>query len=192
MEQIPNILEQIKSAQAGDQAAFEALKDKYTPLLKASARRATVEGMNSQDEEDLEQEALVNLYRAVCSYDCDSHGVEFGLYAKICIDNGLTSFVRSYLRRRKKITVPLDDEDGLFEEQNDPLQAFIQSEKETELVHIVKKHLSEYENRIWWLYVSGNSVSSIAEKVNAPSAKSVSNAIYRIRRKLKSIIEDPN
>ena len=192
MKQISDALTLIKQAQAGDQRSFEALREKYKPLLDACCRRSFVEGMNSQDVEDLSQEAIVNFYRAVCSYDCENHGVEFGLYAKICIDNGLVSFIRSYLRRRKKMALPLDEGEELYEDEPDPLQALIQSEKETELVHTIKKHLSDYENRIWWLYVSGNSVSSIAEKVNAPSAKSVSNAIYRIRKKLKSIIEDPN
>ncbi|MBQ4091230.1 MAG: sigma-70 family RNA polymerase sigma factor [Clostridia bacterium] len=192
MEQVSDILAYVKLAQAGDQAAFEALKDKYKPLLESSARRATVEGMNSQDVEDLGQEALVNFYRAVCSYDCERHGVEFGLYAKICIDNGLVSFVRSYMRRRRKMTVPLSEGDELYEEIEDPLESLIQSEKETELVHTIKNHLSDYENRIWWLYVSGNTVSEIAQRIGAPGAKSVSNAIYRIRKKLKSIIEDPN
>ena len=192
MEQIPDVLTLIKMAQAGDQRSFEALRERYKPLLEVCCRKSTAPGMNSQDVEDLSQEALVNLYRAVCSYDCDSQGVEFGLYAKICVDNGLVSFVRSYLRRRKKMAIPLDEEEALYEDEQDPLQALIQSEKETELVHTVKKHLSDYENRIWWLYVSGSSVSSIAKKVNAPSAKSVSNAIYRIRKKHKSIIEGPN
>ncbi|MBE6584813.1 MAG: sigma-70 family RNA polymerase sigma factor [Ruminococcaceae bacterium] len=190
-EQKTELLGHIKKAQNEDQESFELLKKKYTPLIEACSRKHVVEGMNSQDVEDLRQEALVNFYRAVCSYDCDAQGVEFGLYAKICIDNGLVSFVRTYLRGKRRVTVPLDDGDNAYDPasaQEDFLQSVIDSEKEAELVRTVKKHLSNYENRIWWLYVSGKSVSEIAAEIDAPSAKSVSNAIYRIRKKLRFVV----
>jgi len=195
MERKNELLERIKKAQTGDQKSFEMLRDAYEPLIGACSHKHTVDGMNSQDVEDLRQEALVNFYRAVCSYDCESHGVEFGLYAKICIDNGLVSFLRSYARGKRRVTVSLDDGEVEYTDPNtevDFLQSLVDSEKQAELVRMVKKHLSDYENRIWWRYVSGKRASDIATEIGAPSAKSVSNAIYRIRCKLRTVIVENN
>ena len=191
MERI-EILMHIKKAQAGDQSSFDVLKEQYKPLIEScSQRRILVGVMNSQDEEDLLQEALVSFFRAVSNYDCELSGVEFGLYAKICIDNALVSFIRSYLKANRGQTVSLECKEGELEEsdqQDDLLQSLVDREKEAELVRVVRAHLSDYENRIWWLYVSGKSISAIAAEIGAPSSKSVSNAIYRIRKKLRTVV----
>ena len=189
------ILSHIKKAQSGDQASFDVLKEQYKPLITSCATRRVLDGMNSQDEEDLYSEALVSFCRAVSSYDCELSGVEFGLYAKICIDNGLVSFVRSYVRANRGYTVSLDAQGTVLDdnsEHDDLLQSLVDREKEAELVRTVRKHLSDYENRIWWLYVSGKSVSTIASQVGATSTKSVSNAIYRIRKKLRDVVGENN
>ena len=52
----------------------------------------------------------------------------------------------------------------------------------------ISERLSKYENRVWWLYVSGLTVCDIALRISA-EPKSVSNAIFRIRRKLGDMIE---
>ncbi len=185
----------IKNAQNGSQESFEVLRETYKPLIESCSRKHILDGMNSQDIEDMRQEALVNFYKAVCSYDCESHGVEFGLYAKICLDNGLVSFVRSYIRGKRRITVSLEDGGAEYAdpyEQVDFLQSVIDGEKQAELVRKIKNNLSDYENMIWWRYVSGKRVCEIAEEIGAPSAKSVSNAIYRIRKKLRAVIAENN
>lgn len=184
------LLLEIQKAQKGNQEAFGILKDSYKPLIESCSYKRILPDMTSQDIEDLRQEALVHFCNAVCSYDHSVDGVEFGLYAKICIDNGLVSFIRSYLRRSKNKTVPLDSceiTDETAGRPTDFLQALVDRENMTEMVRIIKDSLSEYENRIWWLYVSGMSVAGIAEAVGGVSAKSVSNAVYRIRKKLRSL-----
>lgn len=190
MERV-EILAHIKRAQSGDQSSFDVLKDQYKPLITSCAQRRVVEGMNLQDVEDLYQEALVNFCRAVTSYDLEASGVEFGLYAKICIDNGLVTAIRSYMRANRKVTVSLEDGASAIENAlsaDDLLDSLIEREKEAELVRTVRKNLSDYENRIWWLYVSGKSVSVIARELGASGTKSVSNAIYRIRKKLRDVV----
>ena len=186
------IVMHLKKAQSGVQSSFDVLKEQYKPLIESCARRRVIQGvMNSQDEEDMLQEALVGFCKAVSGYDCELSGVEFGLFAKICIDNALVSFIRSYMRSNRGQTVSLEFKDSDIDaigESDDILQSMVDREKEAELVREVRAHLSDYENRIWWLYVSGKSVSAIAADVGAPSAKSVSNAIYRIRKKLRTVV----
>ena len=50
--------------------------------------------------------------------------------------------------------------------------------------------LSELENRVWWQYVTGVPVADIARDL-ARDERSVHNAIYRIRRKLRAVIPHP-
>jgi RNA polymerase sigma factor (sigma-70 family) len=182
----------IDKAQKGDQDAFGLLKDRYKPLIESCSYRYTSADMPTQDAEDLRGEALVHFCNAVCSYDVNSNSVEFGLYAKICITNGLVSYMRSYARRQRNRTVSLDSDKGgeVTEYAADILQELVDEERAAELVRAIKKNLSDYENRIWWLYVSGMSVADISKAI-ASDTKSVSNAVYRIRKKLGNLIRHP-
>lgn len=181
----------VLQAREGSQDAFERLKSQYKPLLESQVIKHKLHDMTHQDEEDLRQEALVIFCNAVCNYDCSGEGVEFGLYAKICIENGLVSFVRSYLRRKKKAVLPLEYAGRTQESQiPDPLQALVEKENMSELVRVIRTRLSDYENKVWWMYVSGMSVSDITQTLEIEDPKSVSNAIYRIRKKLRSFVSD--
>lgn len=183
----------IDSAKNGDSEAFEKLRVKYMPLLESQVIKHTAPDMMPQDIDDLRQEAFVIFCNAVCNFDVNNGGVEFGLYAKICIENGLASFVRSYIRRRNKATLPLESAENLPDvSSEDVLQEMIDKEHTEELVKSIKKSLSDYENRVWWMYVSGLSVSEIARRIGVVEPKSVSNAVYRIRKKLRAVIGRPN
>lgn len=187
-----NVTELIRQAQGGVQSAFSALKDIYRPLIDASVYRFTSDSMTDQDKEDIFQEVLVHFCNSVCSYDCDSGGVEFGLYAKICIENGLISYMRLYNRQNRLRPVELegDGDAALFDTgEVDVLQSIIDHERTALLIRRVNKRLSKLENKIWWLYVSGMNVSAIAKDVGVDN-KSVSNAIYRIRKKLKDALKE--
>ena len=187
------LTELIINAKNGSSAAFEELKRRYTPLLESQVLKHTIADMMPQDVDDLKQEAFVIFCNAVCNFDCDSKGVEFGLYAKICIENGLSSFVRSFIRRRNRVVLPLESAEQLPDMASiDLLQALIDKQHTEDLVRTVRNNLSDYENRVWWMYVSGRSVSEIASDIGNVDAKSVSNAVYRIRKKLRAIIVSPN
>ena len=178
--------ELIGLAKQGDQNAFERLRLSYLPLLESQASKHIMPDMTEQDIEDLKQEALIVFGNAVRSYEVDPSGVEFGLYAKICIENRLVSFIRGHVKQRQSHVVPLEDIENFSDsETKDIFQTMVEREDSEELVRNIKKILSDYENRVWWLYVSGMNVSGIAKKVGAPDAKSVSNAVYRIRKKLR-------
>ncbi|MBR4032129.1 MAG: hypothetical protein IKJ07_05265 [Clostridia bacterium] len=191
-ENADTLIELITHAREGSQDAFVELKRRYTPLIESQIAKHTLADMSAQDVEDLRGEATSIFGNAVCNYDCTAEGVEFGLYAKICIGNGLVSFVRSYLRRKKKTVIPLELAESSAAEGSDPLQSLVDKENAQELMRTIKKSLSDYENRVWWLYVSGMSASEIAATIGEADPRSVSNAIYRIRRKLRSKLSDQN
>ena len=189
-EKRSHVVELIKMAQSGSEEAFFSLKKIYDPLIEGRVYKNTLYEMTGDDVEELRGEALVQFCRAVCNYDLSVDGVEFGLYAKICVDNGLKSFIRSYNRRKQKTAFSLDGELGEQSSYHDIMQDVIDRENLSALVGVIQGSLSEYEGRVWWLYASGISVAEIARKLNVNDAKSVSNAIYRIRKKLRSKISE--
>jgi RNA polymerase sporulation-specific sigma factor len=144
----------------------------------------------SEDREDLRQEAILGFYKALTRYNTDQTEVQFGLYAKECIRNRLTS----YLRRIKKYEQirPLEDEGSemIEDAEQDPVNRIVEQENYLELYNRVCSMLSDYENRVWWMYLSGRTAAEIASKLGKDE-KSVQNAIYRIRRKLRSVIPYP-
>ena len=184
------VFELIEAAQNGVQEAFVELKTLYRPLLESQITKHKAPDMAMQDVEDMRQEALITFCNSVCSYRREPDGVEFGLYAKICIENGLASFMRSYNRRQNRAAMPLSFAVERVGSVIDPLQALVDKENAADLVREIKNNLSDYENRVWWLYISGLSVSEIASQLGVSDAKSVSNAIYRIRKKLRSLISE--
>ena len=178
----------IDRAKAGDQVAFEALLNQYTPLIESLTGQFAGQFATVEDREDLRQEALVGFYKATMRFNAEQQTVQFGLYAKECIRNGLISYMR---RLKKHEHVVLLDDGNCLETTNanadDPAQTLADEESYLALSRRIRQVLSSYENRIWWLYLSGHTAKQIAAMLQTDE-KSVSNAIYRIRRKLRAAI----
>lgn len=185
----PNTL--IREAQAGDQTAFEKLLDRYAPLIDSQVRHFVGGATSVQDHEDFRQEAILAFYRALMHYDTAQDKIRFGLFAKTCIRNRLISYLRSQKQRENEIL--LEDEQSLELTEDisgNPASHMMEQEDYETLYRLISASLSDYENRIWWLYLSGRTVKEIAAQ-NEKDEKSVQNAIYRIRRKLREIIPNP-
>jgi RNA polymerase sporulation-specific sigma factor len=185
-----NIKRLVSLAQNGDQNAFSELLSIYDPLISATVSKFTLSNMNDPDTEDLRQEAVLAFYSSLVSYDPNISEVEFGLYAKICICNRLVSYTR-ILKRHMSYSISLScDPDELIAnlvEYEDPAARIIELENERSLLNLINDNLSPYERKIFKMYVAGDSNTAMASKLNT-SEKSVSNAVYRIRKKLKSVL----
>ena len=177
----------IEKAKAQDQAAFEELLGAYTPLLESLVKKFSSLSP-ATDAEELRQEARICFYRAILKFDTAQSEVTFGLFAKTCIHNGLVSLLRSEDHQK---AVPLPDE-ALASGASlpDPAAGILEQEAYLELCRNVQRQLSDYEGKIWWLYFSGRTPKEIATLVGKDE-KSVTNAVYRIRRKLRKRIPNP-
>lgn len=186
------IIRLIQKARDGSVESLRQLKLKYLPLINSQVSSHFVDCMSRQDVNDLREEAISAFCDAVCSYRCDDDKVDFGLYAKICINNRLITFLRAYSSRSKRNLNFVADinEAGIQCVSVDPLQKVIEEEKVQMLIDVIEKSLSPFEARVWWLYVSGMSTKDISRSVNSENEKSVSNAIYRIRKKLRKLLTD--
>ena len=175
-------------AQAGSREAYLALCTKYRPLLESSVARFGASEMTLQEKADMREEAERVFLGVITSFDTEQDAVDFGLYAKICLRNGLISEWRHIHARHRVTHVSLAEED--VTEGYDPGADMVEDERFRQLCRTVRGHLSELENRVWWQYVTGVPVADIAKDLDRDE-RSVHNAIYRIRRKLRERLTPP-
>ncbi len=170
----------------GDEAAFSLICEEYEPLVRSMARRyAHMSDLADEEQlvEDFCQDATLALYRAVTTYKLKNGEVSFGLYAKVCIRNALVSELRRISRKRKADKEQKKDANTATKITASEYDASVISEV------MEKGELSEFEKEVLKLYISGVKVRDMAE-IFGRSSKSVSNAIYRIKSKIRVFVSD--
>lgn len=173
----------------GSNAAFLRLSELYAPLLEREVARYAA-SLPPADLDDLRQSASVSLYRAALAFSGD-RGVTFGLFAKICVVNGIADSLR-YIRR-KGTTLSMEDlaeqerpDDG----EPNPQSLLLDKEQAWETRKQIKEALSPLEYEIFEMYISGFSYAEIASRIGK-SQKSVDNALCRIKKKLRQNLKRP-
>lgn len=192
-----NISELIKKVKNGDEIAFERLAEAYRPVVDKTAgsvlRTMERKSLSVGDEtlEDLRQEARLALYRAAMSYDPDGDGqsVTFGLYAKICVKNALVSELRRMGAKKRRLDRMLKRELTDVEGSPDNTTALLDRLQIASLIKRGDGVLSRYERRVLACCAEGKSVSDIAAELGKTN-KSVSNALYRIKSKLRELPDE--
>ncbi len=172
----------------GDQEAFRLLYSQYRPLIEASVAKYSV-GADFSATEDMRQEATVAFCNSISNYDVDQSEVEFGLYAKICISNTLISHLRKMKRSDAEPLCEAHSRNLFVHENTEDLsESILEQERVKMLYSVIKESLSPFEYRIWHAYMSGRTAKEIAG-LYGRDERSVSNAIYRIRRKLRTKLQ---
>ena len=174
----------IARARLGDGEAFAALVDSYKRLVYWHISHSA-SFVSAADEEDLYQEGLVGLLKAVRTYDGVSSA--FATYASSCICHSVISAARR-LRKQNGDVVPLDDTELVS--GSSPESDLLDRESISLLYERVFSQLSGYERSVFELYLSDRSYADIA-RVMGKTEKSIANAICRIRRKLKKLLGCP-
>ncbi len=182
-----DIRELIVSVKNGSQDAFSVLLQRYKPLIESSVHRFSSDEAFLLHSEDLMQEASVVFYNSILAYDLEQNEVEFGLFAKVCIHNALVSQLRT-LKKRSAETVNATPEKFILQEFEDPSFKVLEQERLKNIYTVIRNTLSEYEYAIWQLYISGRSSSDIADTLKTDK-RSVDNAVYRIRKKLRAVLQ---
>ncbi len=182
----------LAAAASGDERAFQTLCEQYAPLVHSMSERFISSFSETADTaaisvQDLEQEARLALYRAVTRYDVSSTGVTFGLYAKICIRNSFISLLRKSASAARAARG--SGREPKTHSASDPLVELVSATEAKALTARIRDVLSPYEIIIFDQYISGRSVKCISGSVGK-SEKSVSNALYRIRVKIKGLLSD--
>ncbi len=186
------LLEKIRKE---DDQAFVSLAEQYSAVTESAVKRFIPSFQCTDDsavmigEDDLRQYAAIALYRAAKTYDPDAgkRKVSFGLYAKICINNALISALRKYKTEKKKHDASLKMENQ--KTMADPLSIMLSAEAADHLKGGIYAVLSDYEKKVLNYYIVGKSVSEIAERLGKEE-KSVSNALYRMRVKVRGLLKN--
>ena len=175
----------------GDRDAEDALAARYLRLVRICARPLFLAG---GDSEDLIQEGTFGLLSAIRNYD-PADGASFKTYAEHCIRMRLLSAIKSASRLKH---VPLNDGISLEELSEDPgadistfpelirynpEELILAEESREELNAAFSRCLSRFEIKVLDLYLEGLSYREIADRL-CRDAKSIDNAVQRIRRKL--------
>lgn len=92
----------------GDADAFAEICDRYRELVKGISRAYFLVG---GDGDDLLQEGLLGLLKAVNAYD-ENGGASFPTFARLCVESNVKTAVK---RSRNKGNVPLNDAVSIFE-----------------------------------------------------------------------------
>lgn len=179
-------------AASGDRVAEEELVVRYNRVVRICSRPYFLAG---GDSEDLIQEGMVGLLKAIREYDGTKEAL-FRTYAEVCIKNRLITAIRAAARDKHSplnnyisLETPLFDGNIPYTYGADywcsenPEDAIINREEYRERMNVLKGQLSGFEAKILGFYLDGLSYVEIAAEVNR-SPKSVDNAVQRIRRKL--------
>ena len=182
----------------GDEAAIEALFERYKDIVRKKAKAMYLAG---GDSDDLIQEGMIGLYKAVRDYD-DTKEAAFKTFASMCINRQLINAVA--VSNRKK-NIPLNtyvsfdmpaypDEDNETrlvdilkpESEQNPEKLFIDREYSDSFKKKLFDRLSSFEKQVLQLYMEDNDYRQIAMLLGK-TPKSIDNAIQRIRAKANSI-----
>ena len=171
------------AAQQGDKAAAEELLRRYKNVVRGVARSFFLAG---GDAEDLAQEGMIGLYRAVT--DFKEGGLSFKNFAYLCIQRRIIGAVRSAARLKnaplnRAVPLPPENEaEGALYAAEDPEALLIGDEERSEFLEKLRGALSPAEYRALTLYMEGLSIAEIAARERR-SEKSADNAVQRAKRK---------
>ena len=169
----------IDETKNGDDSSFSELCADFSPLMKSQVTKLF--GDSPSEFDDRLQDAAMALYDAASTFDTSQDKVTFGLYAKICIRNRLISIKRKEKKNKKKSASYVIAEDELRETGRRASREKLEENEK------VMSQLSSYEKSVLLLYLEGHSYRDIGSALNK-SEKSVDNALYRIKSKLKQLI----
>lgn len=176
----------IANAAAGDFFAFSSLVNRYDPALRHVVNSIC---SDKTEREDMMQEGLIGLLKAVRTYDNSSSS--FSTYAFLCIRNSVISAKRKYNREIhttgfEDTLEKLDSMPATLRERS-PEDVLLDKEMTSMLYDGVMRLLSVYEKNVFEMYLDGAKNQQIAMKLNK-DAKSVGNAVARIKKKLTAVL----
>lgn len=181
----------IERLRGGEIEISDYLMEKYKGLVRKKARAMYLIG---GDTDDLIQEGMIGLFKAVQDYRPDREA-SFQTFASLCIERQLYSAVKNSTRQKH---IPLNSYVSLSEEaetgsleglwSENPEALIIDRENTGSLEKQISQTLSPMENKVLDYYLKGYSYVQIAELMNKQS-KSIDNALQRIRGKIRDYIK---
>lgn len=184
----------------GESAITDYIMDKYKNLVRSKAKSMYILGA---DREDLIQEGMIGLFKAIRDYDT-GRDASFFTFAELCVSRQmytaiqaagrqkhapLNTYISLYANRSEKDAGGKSEEWELIDSvlaksERSPEELFIDKENLELLEKVIERELSSFEKQVLDLYLTGMKYSQIA-RVLGRDDKSTDNALQRIKSKLK-------
>src|SRR5947207_5007109 len=189
-------LQLVLRARNGDGAALDQLMRRYTGFVRLQASSYFLAG---GDSEDLIQEGLIGLYKAVRDFRHDKE-TSFRSFAELCVTRQIITAIKTATRFKHS---PLNtyisfsntpagqdsDSDVTLGDAlpgptvDDPSICVISTEELQSLVFSLGTGLSKLEADALKLYLEGSSYEEMAEELGCDT-KTIDNALQRVKRKV--------
>lgn len=191
--------EVVEAVHNGDSEALEYLIKKYRNFVRAKARSYFLIGA---DKEDIVQEGMIGLYKAVRDFREDKL-TSFKAFAELCITRQIITAIKTATRQKH---IPLNSyvslDKPIYDEESDrtlmdvisgakmmdPEELIINQEEYVQIEVKMEELLSDLERKVLALYLDGQSYQEISEELNR-HVKSIDNALQRVKRKLERYID---
>lgn len=189
----------VEIAKLGDDYAQEFLMNKYKNFVRAKARSYFLIGA---DREDIIQEGMIGLYKAIRDFRCDKLS-SFRAFAELCITRQIITAIKTATRQKHiplnsyvSLNKPIYDEDSdrtLLDvisgsKVTDPEELIISREEFDDIEQKMGQILSPLEWKVLAYYLEGKSYQEIAVDLRR-HVKSIDNALQRVKRKLERYLE---
>ncbi|SFR54655.1 RNA polymerase sporulation sigma factor SigH [Anaeromicropila populeti] len=193
----------IKLIRGQDNCAMDYLLDKYKYLIR---QKATTLFLIGGDKDDLIQEGMIGLYKAIRDFN-DTKDNSFFSFAELCISRQMYTAIKQSNRKKNmplntyvSLYTPAfggnseEDEhtsllDIMFSNNLNPEEMVIDKESTSVIEYELGRRLSAFEQEVLMLYLGGLKYLDIAGKLGK-EPKSVDNALQRIKSKLSQILDE--
>ncbi len=192
--------ELIDRLRRGEDTIMDYICDRYKNLVRSKAKSMFILGA---DSDDLIQEGMIGLFKAVRDYDM-GRDASFFTFAELCVSRQMYTAVQAAKRQKH---VPLNtyislDAGGTNQEDRDestlaeliadraelsPEEMVLDKERVAYLEKTIETELSDFEKQVLDLYMTGMSYSQIA-KVLGREEKATDNALQRLKAKIKKVL----
>jgi len=192
----------VESAKTGNNQALDFIIKKYKNFVRAKARSYFLIGA---DREDIIQEGMIGLYKAIRDYRPDKL-TSFRAFAELCITRQIITAIKTATRQKHiplnsyvSLNKPIYDEESdrtLLDiisghKVTDPEELVICREELLSMEDKIGEILSDLELDVLMLYLQGRSYQEIAVDLKR-HVKSIDNALQRVKRKLERYLESVN
>ncbi|MBE5860150.1 MAG: RNA polymerase sporulation sigma factor SigH [Butyrivibrio sp.] len=185
----------------GESDITDYLIDKYKDMVRVKAASMYILGA---DKDDLIQEGMIGLFKAVRDYD-PGRDASFKTFAELCVSRQIYTAIQASNRKKHaplnsyiSLYAQMGDSDEkkelsldqILEDMNDsnPESMMIDRENTRDIEEFIENGLSDFEKNVLELHMTGMSYTEIA-RVLGRDEKSTDNALWRLKNKIRKFVD---
>jgi len=191
--------ELVEIIRGGDEEAAEFLYRKYKDVIRG---RGNLYFMVGADKEDLIQEGMIGLFRAIGNYDPDKQA-SFKTFADLCINRQMITAIKRAGRMKHS---PLNTSVSIYDKSDrdensksieetypdkinyNPEEEILYNEQVDYIEKNSRKIFSKLELKVWKEYINGKTYTEIAA-ILGKNSKTIDNAIQRMKKKVEKELD---